>query len=237
MRRLFMMFLALMFLIGLSGCLYPEDRKLENQIPYQAQIESVQSAVLTYQQNEGVLPIKTRDQTTPIYRKYPINFSTLVPRYLPEPPGNSFENGGVYQYVLINVETTPEVKLLDLEVTESIREVRLRLNHYIGQNGYPPVKEIVSDRRYKLDYEALGYKVAPTVTSRLTGEALPIMIDDNGVLFVDYRADLKALLEANAPNVQEGDDLRLLYTENSYFVPAYSVPYTIHDDEPVFLTK
>ena len=50
----------------------------------------------------GILPIKTLDQTTPIYHKYPIDFKRLVPEYMAEPPGNAYESGGVFQYVIID---------------------------------------------------------------------------------------------------------------------------------------
>ena len=59
----------------LSGCLYPQEKLAENQIPYEDQIQSVQTAVDKFQKdNGGILPIKTRDQSTPIYEKYPIDY-------------------------------------------------------------------------------------------------------------------------------------------------------------------
>src|SRR5690606_11553457 len=95
----------------LSGCLYPQEKKVENQIPYEDQIKSVQTAVDQYKETtNGLLPIKTRDYETPIYIKYPIDFSKLAPRFIATPPGNAYESGGVFQYVLIDVETNPTVK-------------------------------------------------------------------------------------------------------------------------------
>lgn len=82
----------------LSGCLYPQERLAQNKIPYKEQVDRVQQAVNEYRQaTGGLLPIKTRDMSTPIYQKYPIDFNLLVPRYMAEPPGNAFESGGVYQ--------------------------------------------------------------------------------------------------------------------------------------------
>lgn len=46
--------------IMLSGCLYPQERKAENQIPYEDQIQAVQLAVNNYKEaSDGLLPIKT----------------------------------------------------------------------------------------------------------------------------------------------------------------------------------
>lgn len=69
----------------------------------------VQEAVDTYQERtDGLLPIKTKDQETPVFQKYPIEFSKLKEmNIIGELPGTSFENGGHYQYVIIHPETDP----------------------------------------------------------------------------------------------------------------------------------
>ena len=80
-----------------------------------------------YQENNGgLLPIKTRDMETDIYIKYPIEFSKIVPAYTEKIPSNAYEKGGIFQYVLMDVETNPTVKLVDLRVAERIRELNLR---------------------------------------------------------------------------------------------------------------
>ena len=66
----------------LSGCMFPEENLQQNQIPYEDQVESVQNAVLEYRKDHGgqLLPIKTKDQDTPYYMKYVIDFQKLVPK-------------------------------------------------------------------------------------------------------------------------------------------------------------
>ena len=129
----------------LTGCMYPSGKLAENQIPYTDQIQAVQQAVNTFKEdNGGILPIKTRDAVTPIYQKYPIEFKKIAPKYLAEPPGNAFESGGIFQYVLVDVETNPTVKLLDLRMADIIRDIKLR----IKSNGYPPYKEKLADNVY-----------------------------------------------------------------------------------------
>lgn len=222
--------------ILLSGCLYPEDKLQKNTIPYNDQIQTVQSAIEQYQQDtNGLLPIKTRDMSTPIYQKYPIDFSVLTPKYMAEPPGTAYESGGIYQYVLVNVEENPTVKLIDLRVADEIHELTIKLNVYRQANGYPPFKDVITDYIYTLDYEKLGYKEDPMVESPYTGEYLPLVIDQNAQIYVDYRIDLNQALKEHENTFKPGDDIRDILVDQYHFVPAYSLPYTIDENgEPVF---
>ena len=62
----------------LTGCLYPKENMKQNAVPYEDQLQVVQKAVVTFkEQNDGILPIKTRDMSTPIYQKYPSIFNRL----------------------------------------------------------------------------------------------------------------------------------------------------------------
>ncbi len=109
-------------------------------------LQVVQKAVATFkEQNDGILPIKTRDMNTPIYQKYPIDFQKISPRYIQEAPGNAYESGGVYQYVLIDVETNPTVKLIDVRMAEQIQQLSLKLRMYRDEHQYPPFKKVISD--------------------------------------------------------------------------------------------
>ena len=138
MKKIRFYLAAILVLVTLTGCMYPEEKLVQNQVPYKDQLDSVQSAVDQYKEaNGGLLPIKTKDAETPIYQKYPIDFKKIVPRYMAESPGNAYENGGLFQYVLVDAETDPTVKLLDLRMAETIREIKMRIN----ATGYPPFKE------------------------------------------------------------------------------------------------
>ncbi|WP_226666883.1 hypothetical protein [Metabacillus litoralis] len=225
--------------ILLTGCLYPEEKLQKNSIPYDDQIAAVQSSVDQYQEDtSGLLPIKTRDMTTPIYQKYPIDFSMLTPRYMAEPPGTAYESGGVYQYVLVDVEEDPTVKLLDLRVTEELHELSIKLEVYRQAKGYPPFKDLITSEIFTLDYEKLGYKEPPTVQSPFTGEYLPLIIDKEANVYVDYRIDLNRALQEKDHSYKQGDDILNILVKDSPFVPAYSLPYTIDDKgEPIFRTE
>ncbi|AXI40029.1 MAG: hypothetical protein C6W58_08895 [Bacillaceae bacterium] len=228
-------FISIMFVLLLSGCLYPEERLHKNEIPYEAQIQSVQKAVEQYKADtEGLLPIKTRDKSTPIYEKYPIDFNLLIPEYLPEPPGTAFENGGIYLYVLVDVEKNPTVKLIDLRIAEAIRELKMRINAH----EYPPYEKQIAKNVFTLNYKKLGLKEPPHVKSPYSGENLPLVIDNNREVYVDYSLDLYRAIKESKRSFKEGEDIRHLLVENSPFVPAFSLPYTVNEkNEPVFLIK
>nr|WP_154649523.1 hypothetical protein [Calidifontibacillus oryziterrae] len=226
-------------LVMLSGCLYPKEKLAQNRIPYKDQLNIVQNAVDQFQQAEnGILPIKTKESSTPIYQKYVIDFNKLIPRFLAEAPASAFESGGIFQYVLVNVETDPTVKLLDLTSVDPIRELKLRIKFYKEKNGYPPFKDTLVPGYYLLDYEKLGYgENPPYVRSPYSQKNLSLFIDTNGEIFVDYSPDLFEALQTFENDYQTGDDIRELLVNHYDFVPAFSVPYTIKDNEPIFLTE
>jgi hypothetical protein len=230
-------FLAMIFVsILLSACMYPKEELAQNKVPYKEQVQSVQSAVDQYRKtNGGLLPIKTKEVNTPIYQKYPIDFKKIAPAYIPEPPGNAFESGGVFQYVLVDVETNPTVKLLDVRVAETIREIKIRIQAI----GYPPYKERIADNVFTLDYKKLGYKEEPVAVSPFTQKNLPFVIDGSSNIYVDYRSDLYEALQKKEHSFKPGDDIRDILVDDSLFVPAYSLPYTIDPEtnEPVFLER
>ncbi|MGX6442579.1 hypothetical protein ACWM35_05050 [Neobacillus sp. K501] len=220
----------------LSGCMYPDEKLAKNQIPYADQLQAVQQAVDSFREdNGGILPIKTKEADTPIYQKYPIDFKKIAPKYLAEPPGNAFESGGIFQYVLVEVETNPTVKLLDLRVAETIRDIKLK----IRSMGYPPYKEQIADNVYSLDFQKLGYKQQPYAVSPFSNQNLPYVVTGDAEIFVDYRQDLFQTLQKSEMVLKPGEDIRNILVENSMFVPAYSLPYTIDDEnkEPVFLKQ
>lgn len=236
MKKIIPFSLILFVSFVLSACMYPEEELAQNKIPYEDQIQSVQAAVSQFQKaNNGILPIKTKEAGTPIYQKYPIEFKKIAPAYMAEPPGNAFESGGIFQYVLVDVETNPTVKLLDVRMAETIRDVKIR----IQTQGYPPYKERLANNVFSLDYKKLGYKEEPVVVSPFTQKNLPLVIDGNAEVYIDYRSDLYELLQKSEHSYKAGDDIRDILVKNSFFVPAYSLPYTIDEEsnEPVFLVQ
>lgn len=225
--------------VFLSGCLYPDKNLSKNQVPNDIQLQSVQTAVEQYQeQNTYQLPIQNRDQDTPVFQKYPIDFNRLKQQnLLSEAPGNSFEQGGVYQYVIVDPENELQVKVMDLRVTQELREINFRLNTYRSEHLYVPFGEKINDQVYTLNYEELGYENPLQVKSPYTQNQLPIVVDLEGEIYVDYRSDLNQFLQQYEHDYETGDDIRYLLSDHSPFVPAHTLPYTVVDGEPVFMNE
>lgn len=219
----------------LTACLYHEDKAVK-QNPNETMIAHVQQAVDRYREdNHGLLPLKNKNSNVDIYNKYLIDFGRLVPNYLPEIPENAFEKGGIFQYVIVNPEEAPTVKIFDLRIAEKIREINMR----ISTKKYPPFKEKIDHNVFTLDFHQLGYDEPPTIVSPFTGQNLSFVITGSGQVYVDYQSDLYLMMkDLHEIPFQPGDDIRSLLIEESFFVPAYSLPYTIDENgEPAFMNK
>jgi len=232
----FMPYSILIFILLLSGCMFPQSELSKNQIPNEEQLALVESAVLQYKdQTNGLVPIKTNSSDVPLYEKYVIDFTTLKEAQLiNEIPGTAYENGCFYQYVIITREEESRVKLIDLRVTDKLREVNVKLDIYRQKNLYPPYGEQIADGIYQINYEKLGFKEAPTVVSPFTHQELPLLMTTDGDIIVDYRVDLQITLDEMDIEVEEGEDIRYILENNYPFVPAYSVAYAIENNKLIF---
>ncbi|WP_050615437.1 hypothetical protein [Bacillus testis] len=239
MKKTYLATMVMVMLALLSGCMYPQSEKSENKIGYEDQIASVQKAVDQYRSDSGgLLPIKNQEATVPYYQKYPIDFTKLKAKYLAEPPGNAYESGGVFQYVLVDVEKKPTVKIYDLRIADVIQDYHMRLSVYLDKNKYPPYKETLAKSVFLLDYKKLGYKEAPVVESPYTHAKLGLVYDAKGGVYADYTPDLMASLKESKHVYKKGEDIRAVLMEDSFYAPAFSLPYTIDEkNEPVFLLK
>ncbi|MGI2327072.1 hypothetical protein [Planococcus sp. YIM B11945] len=236
MKKLMMAFVFLACLAVLSGCMYPESERAKNETPYEESLISVQNAVNQYRgATNGLLPIKTRDMEVDQFIKYPIDFAKIVPAHMAEVPDNAFETGGIFQYVLMDVEENPTVKLVDLRIAEAIRSVNIRKS---ANGGQVPIAETLADNVYKFNYKAMGINEEPVVVSPYSGTNLPMVITGSGEIYIDYSIDLYSAIQKYEGELKEGDDIRFLLYEDSPIVPAYSLPYTINKDrEPIFKTE
>jgi hypothetical protein len=229
------LFLAISIL--LSGCFYPNERRVEHQTPHPEQIEMIQRSIETYREKTGVLPIHTKEADTPIFEKYVVDFSKLIQQgYIDRAPSHSFEEGGVFQYVLVDVESDAKVKLIDLRLSNEVRSLQMRLNDYLSRNTYLPVDQVIEGGYFTLDYNKLNLKSEPLVQSPFSRQYLPFVADQNGRIGIDYRLDLYQEIQ-NRENLDdlEGKDIRFLLVENTNFVPVHSFAYTLKDGEPVFI--
>lgn len=236
MNKRLLTMMVIIFGLLLSACGgRPPEEKQASETPYPDQQETIQKAVDRYQeQNGGLLPIKTRDQETDQFIKYPIEFSKIVPDFTEKIPSNAFENGGIFQYVLMDVEENPTVKLVDLRTTEKLRDLNLR--KFIS--GELPFLDPVGENVYAVDFKKMGFKEPLTVQSPYSDAHLPIVVGGDGNFYVDYSIDLNKILMEKKPEIEPGTDIRYLLYEDSLVLPAYSMPYTVDENnEPVFMKK
>ncbi|MEK4028957.1 MULTISPECIES: hypothetical protein [Bacillaceae] len=235
MKKLAIVFVVTLTAVFMSGCMFPQERRAENQMPYGEQVQTVQSAVDQFKEaNGGILPIKTKEENTPLYEKYPIDFKKLIPQFIAEPPGNAYESGGIFQYALVDVEENPTVKLIDLRMAEQIRDIQIR----IRSQGYPPFKKEIAHNVYSLDFKKIGFKEEPYVVSPYTQQNLPLVISGDGNIYVDYSSDLYAAIKKSQEKLKQGEDIRPILLKDSLFAPAFSLPYTVNNkNEPVFMVK
>lgn len=228
--------LLIIMTVFLAGCLYPGEDEGQGKIPYDEHIQAIQSAVDAFREDSGgLLPIKTKESDVDPYIKYPIEFSQIVPKYTEKIPSSAFENSGIYQYVLRDVEENPTVKVVDLRAAEMIRDLNMRKTM---NSGKTPFKEELGKGVYEIDFKALGYDAPLTLESPYSDAHLPLVVGGDGKFYVDYSIDLNRILAEEEPDVEDGEDIRFLLEERSHVIPAYSLPYTVNEEnEPIFMTR
>ena len=211
----------------LSGCLYPDELRNENQIVPQESVIIVQNAVNTYLQRNGVLPIKNSTQDTPIYEKYVIDFKKLLDSGLiSQIPANAFENGGSYVYVLVNPEEQPEVKMMDLVALQQAADLQKKVDDFRDKhNGQIPQGEAVGNGWHYINYDLLGSEPLQ-IQSVFSGQYLNAIVHQSGKVVIDYAPDIMVIVQReNLSSIDSETDLRSILTEHSFFVPVQSHAY------------
>lgn len=238
MRKLSLCAVLTGLFLLLGGCMYPNELRKENQVPPGEYILLVQNAVDTFREKTGVLPIKNSEMDTPIYEKYVIDFKKLQERrLLGTIPANAFERGGSYLYVLINPETKPEVKLMDLAAFQQTVDLQKKVQDYQNShNGELPSGEQAAEHFYWIDYGKLNMKVQQ-VKSVYSRQLLNFIMSDKGDVAIDYGPELTALLQKKTLAPDPKEDLRALLVKESYFVPVRSYPYYFLHNEPVITLR
>lgn len=233
MKKLSKWFAVLSFVVVLlAGCGSSANFDQSSLRPDIDMLAGVQRAVEEFQKDTGVLPIKTRDEDTDIFIKYLIDFEKLVPKYIGSPPANSYEKGGIFQYMIWDAENKPTVKLVDLRTPERMREINIRFH----AAQYPQFKDKVQEHVYTINFKNIGFKDEITVNSPYSNNYLPFIVTAEGDLYVDYSIDLYNYMKDNNLTAKPGDDIRELLVDNFPVVPAYSLPYTVDENnEPMIV--
>lgn len=227
----------LLFVLLLSGCMYPDSQRKEQQMLPVESVTVVQAAVDRFHEQTGVLPIKNSEMDTPLYQKYVVDFQQLLGGYLGQIPAAAFEQGGIHYFVMIDVEEEPKVRLLHLPSMKVVDELQRKVNTIRREQGSIPGDQLQFGAWYTLDAEAVK-PTAVSVVSPISGQTLPVIVHEDGRVAIDYSSDIMQLLqqqEITEPNEQM--ELLSLLAEHSYYVPAGSFPYYFHDGRPVIEEK
>ncbi|MBW7455759.1 hypothetical protein ACFOLF_05365 [Paenibacillus sepulcri] len=231
------MITLLAMIILLPGCLYPDDQLAKQ--PAKDAILNVQTVIDQYQKDTGLLPIQNSDQDTPIYEKYLIDFAKLQRmNYLTSIPETAYEKGGSYYYLIINEETDPTVKLMNLVIYQQVNDVQAAVKTYrSGHNGELPSSDEAYPDFVRIDYKKLAVK-EPVIRSMFTGQTLYTLMDAKGNVYIDYGSDImQAIEKAGGKSIAPAQDLRGLLVNNADFVPVKSPVYHLINGEPQAVLK
>jgi hypothetical protein len=227
----------LLLLAFCSGCMYQREihRQQANPAFVREEIDRVASAVKQYYQVRGFYPIKNSDQATPKYEKYIIDLNRLVQaQFLSSIPKNAYEAGGRYYYLLINPETTPTVKLMDLVWVQETADLQQAVHEYAASNGGAwPAGAKTAPGFFAIDEQALKRKPLH-LQSPYSNQYLPLLLHESGEVLIDYSLDImKAARQNGAELPADGEDARGLLLAASPISPIRSYPYVWTNGEPV----
>lgn len=222
----------LLLLSLMSGCLYPQEERLQlDQLPQH--LSRVQSAVELYFKEKKVLPYKYEKDEIKFTSKSTVDFKKLG-GYLDQIPLSAFEEGGYFLYVLTNVEEKPLVRLFDLRLNDQVEKVQIMVHDYYQKNQKLPVKEKVDDEYFTIDFQKLRIE-EPQVPSPYDPQAtLSFIVNSKGKVMIDYRSEAMKLIQKAKKKPTEQEDLRLWISKQSLYVPAFSVPMKFEKGTPRF---
>lgn len=224
---------AAVLILALTGCLYPEEQRAGSDASAREAVLTVQDAVDRYQQATGLLPIQNADASVPLYEKYKLDLGKMKRMdYLGSIPSVAFENGGSSVFLVIDEETKPLVKLMDVAVFQAVDGVQDRVTEYRTKHG----GAIPSDAEaypgfWTIDYGKLGGS-EPDVRSMFSRQILGLIVDKQGRVYADYGIDIAtAIKKTNAPPTAD-EDLRRRLVDASFYVPVKSPVYRWIDNAP-----
>ncbi|WP_409346596.1 hypothetical protein [Paenibacillus sp. MBLB4367] len=221
------------FLVLLSGCMYRGEVQKGYSLASGEYLTVVQNAVDTYRKATGVLPIKTKPQETPLYEKYLIDFKKIKDRnMISTVPTNAFENGGTALYVIVDAETKPTVKLMDLTAYQKVVQLQADVDAYKAKKDVLPLGSQVAPSMYSLDFDKLGQKMEQ-FRSPYSNQFLTVILSESGQVAIDYGPEIMKLINKKSIKPDPSQDLRSLLVEEGFYVPVRSFPYYWSDNQPV----
>lgn len=213
------------------GCLYPQEKRQQlDRLP--EHINKVQSGVEVYMQMNQVPPYTYKKDERQFTTHYLVDFRALQSTGTEIPP-SAFEKGGNFLYVLINMEKKPIVRLYDLRIQKKIGEVESAIRFYLQENKRLPLGKPIAQGFYSIDYNRLNEDVVRIPSPYDTQGQMDLIMDRQGKVYIDYRAEAMKRIQQIGKKLPEGTDLRLWLGQQSFYVPAYSPPMVWKKGEPV----
>lgn len=226
--------MVVLLAVSLTGCLYPDEKKNENRVSYRESVKRIQSALDDFQKDQGILPMINADEDTPKYEKFRINLDQLQKGgYIDEIPATAFEKGGSAYFLIQNEETDPTVKVMDLITVQKVNDVQRAVNQYKSAHGGKlPAGEELYPGIYLVD-PALANTKSIVLKSVYSGQDMNFMMDEAGVVYVDYAFDIMQLIDKEGLKPSKEEDLREELVKSSDYVPVKSLAYRWSGDSPV----
>lgn len=233
MRKGISLAVSIILLLSLTGCLYPKDQLKQNQGAPKEAVRNVQAAIDQYMADTGLLPIQNSGPDVPVYEKFKLEFSKLTGKgYISAIPSAAFENGGNFYFLVIDEETSPRVKLMDIVTFQKINDVQSWVRTYMQNGGSLPKEEPMYPGFYQIDFKSMN-RTAPTIRSVFSGQTIGALVDDEGIVYADYGIDIMQLLQKKEDSaIDEQLDLRTLLVDSSDYVPVKSPVYRLVNGEP-----
>lgn len=220
----------------LQGCLYPKELHKGNQGAAKDGVFRVQHAVEQYQkEKEGMLPIVTAGETTPRYEKFIVDFRMLKKaEVLDEVPVNAFESGGTDTYIILNEETNPTIRLMDVMTAQRVNDLQRMVELAQRKQGQVPKGEQLYPGYYLIPLKDIGAGEA-VVKSPYSGLELTFMVDESGRVYVDYAQDIMQLVARTeqSEELKQLPDMRTALVDAGLYSPIKSVAYVWNNDAPV----
>lgn len=217
--------------------MYPNELKKQSEVSYRESIDRIQRAVNAYQEEKQILPILNASQDTPRYEKFRINLNLLQKSgFIDEIPVTAFENGGSAYFLILNEETDPTVKVMDLLTVQQVNDVQRLVSKYYNSKSVLPSDGEIYPGLFKVDLAAIsGQKYA--LNSPFSNTEIPFIMDSEGNVYVDYAMDIMMAIDKSEREPVDGEDIRSFLEDHSYFVPVKSLSYAWINNEPVAQLK
>lgn len=236
LRRACVMVCLSAMAVLLAGCLYPKENTQQNRGAVNEAVRNVQAAVDQYLEVTGLLPIQNSTPEVPKFEKFKVDFTKLQAKELiGEIPSVAFEKGGNFYFIVIDEENNPTVKLMDIVSMQKVNDIQNWVSLHVQETGkLPNEAAAVYPGFYEIDYKSLGNS-APILTSVFSGQTLRAVVDESGVVYLDYGIDIMQQLQKNSDTalLEEADDLRDLLVASSPYVPVKAPVYRYRNGEPV----